>query len=608
MTVATYTSDLSDIFLFETTAGVSATGGGGAGLSAGIDFAMEGTYAVDKQVSNAIKGMMYDNSTNFTIGSDDHFFLWITVATPGICTLIHVYIGDDTSNFVNFQKIAAMYGPSGITEDAYPDLSGECYAVRFNNVSSEGDGGLFLTGSPSANPSWIGAGIRTNVSKGPNFACDAARLGTGYDILHGTGADPEANFAGIAADDATTSEGILLPIGGGYRQLGKLRIGSASTACEFLDSNLFIGAKVTAHCLDDFTEILIEHADSIVTLKNVTFKGLWTQNRGRFEVLTSAAEVNLTGCVFLLAGDTVLGSGSTCLGCSWIHCDTVTANGADMTGSVMTNYEEAANTSPLIWDVATDPDGLLDDMSFKMGTEATHAIEFGTTSPLTMTIRGIDFSGYNASNGQNDSVLHIKRTSGTVTINVIGGSGTVSYRTEGAVVVIVQNPVTLSLHVISQSTGSDVSGARVLVVADTGGPLPYQDSVTITRVTTVASVAHTAHGLSNGEKVSIEGANQSEYNGRHTISNVSSNAYDYTVSGTPTTPATGTILSTAVIIDGTSDSGGLISDTRSYSSDQPIVGRVRDSSSSPFYKTSLITGSIDKDNGISILVQMVGDE
>ena len=47
MTAATYTSDLTDIFLFETTTGISAYGGGGAGLGAAPDFAMEGTNAVD---------------------------------------------------------------------------------------------------------------------------------------------------------------------------------------------------------------------------------------------------------------------------------------------------------------------------------------------------------------------------------------------------------------------------------------------------------------------------------------------------------------------------------------------------------------------------------
>ena len=66
MTAATYTSDLTDIYLFESTGGVGAYGGGGAGLGAGPDYAMEGINAVDKQITNAEKGFLFDNVSNFT--------------------------------------------------------------------------------------------------------------------------------------------------------------------------------------------------------------------------------------------------------------------------------------------------------------------------------------------------------------------------------------------------------------------------------------------------------------------------------------------------------------------------------------------------------------
>ncbi len=608
MTVATYTSDLSDIFLWETTTGVTATGGGGAGLSAAIDFAMEGTNAVDKQVNGTEKGMMYDNTDNFTIGSDDHFFHWTMVSTSGSCNHLHVKLGDDTDNFVEYTA-ADEDGPSGNFQRPYRDLAGDVYAIRFNNTESEGDGRTWVVGTPSTTPSWIGGQISNADAKGPNYACDGTRIGTGYDILNGTGADPEANFAGIAADDISTSEGIFLPAAGGFRLLGKLRIGSASTACEFLDSNLLISIKLTAHCLDDFSEILIEHADSIITLEDITFKGLWTQNRGRFEVLTSSATVNLTDCIFLDFGDTVFGSGSTCSDCNWINCNTVTANGADMTGCVITDYEEAADTSPLIWNVATDPNGLLDDMLIVKGTLATHAIEFGTSSPTTMTLTDIDFSGYNASNAQNDSTFHILRTTGTVTITIIGGSGNTSYKTAGATVIIVQNPVDLTLTVTDIDTKAAISGARVYVTPeDNTGPFPWEETVTITRVSTTASVSHTAHGMLDSQLVFIEGADQPEYNGIKTISNVSTNAYDYTVSGSPDTPATGTITATAVIINGTTNGSGIITDNREYAADQPIDGRVRMSSSAPFYRTASVVGTIDKDIGLNIAAPMIKDQ
>ena len=53
-----------------------------------------------------------------------------------------------------------------------------------------------------------------------------------------------------------------------------------------------------------------------------------------------------------------------------------------------------------------------------------------------MTLTGIDFSGYNAADGQTDSALHIKRTVGTVEIALVGCSGSIKYKSDGATVVL----------------------------------------------------------------------------------------------------------------------------------------------------------------------------
>ena len=73
-------------------------------------------------------------------------------------------------------------------------------------------------------------------------------------------------------------------------------------------------------------------------------------------------------------------------------------------------------------------------------------------------------------------------------------------------------------------------------------------TVTITHVTTTASVAHTGHGYSNSDTVKIFGADQAPYNGNFVISNVSANAYDYTMLSDPGANATGTIKASKVNI------------------------------------------------------------
>jgi hypothetical protein len=97
-------------------------------------------------------------------------------------------------------------------------------------------------------------------------------------------------------------------------------------------------------------------------------------------------------------------------------------------------------------------------------------------------------------------------------------------------------PVTIALTA-KDVFGDAVENVRVLMLADTGGDLPSNVTVTITRSGSVATVSHTSHGLSTGDKVQIKSANEFEYNGIYTITKIDSNSYSYTVSGrNPSSP------------------------------------------------------------------------
>jgi hypothetical protein len=67
----------------------------------------------------------------------------------------------------------------------------------------------------------------------------------------------------------------------------------------------------------------------------------------------------------------------------------------------------------------------------------------------------------------------------------------------------------------------------------------------ITRSGAVATVTtSTAHGLSDGDPVTIAGATQAEYNGMFQVTYVSTTSFTVPINGTPATPATGTITAT----------------------------------------------------------------
>ena len=80
-------------------------------------------------------------------------------------------------------------------------------------------------------------------------------------------------------------------------------------------------------------------------------------------------------------------------------------------------------------------------------------------------------------------------------------------------------------------------------ITDIDYPSRHTYAVTsITRSGATATVTTTAtNSLQTGDSVIIAGANQAEYNGTFTITVTGGTTFTYTVSGTPATPATGTI-------------------------------------------------------------------
>lgn len=91
---------------------------------------------------------------------------------------------------------------------------------------------------------------------------------------------------------------------------------------------------------------------------------------------------------------------------------------------------------------------------------------------------------------------------------------------------------------------------------------PHAQTSAITRSGSTATFNSTGIGsyMVNGAKVNITGASQTEYNGNFVVSNVTTNSFDYTVTGSPTTPSTGTatvntIIAAAYNVDTISDNG-----------------------------------------------------
>lgn len=100
----------------------------------------------------------------------------------------------------------------------------------------------------------------------------------------------------------------------------------------------------------------------------------------------------------------------------------------------------------------------------------------------------------------------------------------------------------LTVHTKEETAGTLTIKRRV---GDLDAPYSAQAVTSITRAGAVATVTMAAaHGFGTGEDITIAGAAQAEYNGTVNITVTGATTFTYAVSGTPVSPATGTITAT----------------------------------------------------------------
>jgi len=289
---------------------------------------------------------------------------------------------------------------------------------------------------------------------------DYLRYGDGYYATGGTSGD-EIDLAGILAQDIANGYGMLLTYEGIYFAYGKLTIGNGATTTwfEMLNEVLVFTDSPVASTL---YEVVGAGSGCRININNSVLRAAGSASFGFDMSDTNLLVCTITSMLLGTNGGAVaFKSGQTVTGNTFDGCGTITAGGADLTGSVVKGYEGTADSGALLWNVGTDPDGYLDDMVFTKGTASTHAIYFGTSAPTSITLRGITFSGYNASDGQTDSTFYVAAPSGTVTISLVGCSGNATYKSAGATVTV-SSDVTMQVTVKDQD-GVAVVGAQVAV-------------------------------------------------------------------------------------------------------------------------------------------------
>lgn len=455
--------------------------GGGAGGAAETDFVYQGTQCFARKGTTGQRGIVFDDSDAATTaantedlstatGTYQTVMFKVICISPGLLEssgsgLVgqRMEIGSGSADYY-YWDLADGYS------NTYPiDKSWKVVAID-PNVTAHG---RTTTGTPNlTGVDWYAYEYdQTAASKGINQGMDAVDIGAGLTLTGGDSTNTDGVWQDFSDADWGTSTaryGYVRESEGTYLILGMMIIGNA-TATVFQDTGsvvIFVDSLFAA----GFSGITVglSNATNDIDFTNNIFLGRGDtatsqDTRPTFTVSGTTGSCTATGSTFDAFSFLTLTSATTFSECIIKNSGVITASGTNMSGTSVSDSTVATDAAALVWDVNTDPNGLLDDMSFTKGSGTTHAIEFGTSSPTSMTLTNVTFSGYNASNGQNDSTLLISRTTGTVNITISGGT-TPSYKTAGATVNIITGVISLTVNGVA--AGDKVSMFRLTAGGD----------------------------------------------------------------------------------------------------------------------------------------------
>lgn len=415
---------------------------------------IESTGCLAMQVSNNIQDAYTTiTSDNFTSGSLSIWMLdraeFDTTANVGI----GIQVGDGTN------RIAYAVGGSDGTAFRH-DTGPVKWACFILDLGKKPTNFATLAGSEAslneAAITQVGVYYSTivkSVGGADNCFWDIIRWadpGVGIEVYGGTVGTPEGLSTLAAADRSTGNQqayGVIRELATGvYGVQGNINLGdNTSTNDTYINiSGETIAFENRDLSAGNYYRFTVNGNGTGITDINAD-DSVFTVSAGanaQVNWSSSNATADSRNCVWsgFDRGVIIGGTGSVWTGNSFQGCGQVESAGASLANSAFVEYTGSESSSALFWNTTEDTNGRLDGCSFTSASDgvATHAIEFNTSMTNTsITLVDIDFNGYSTSNNQGNSVLNVLATTGTLTINVSGGSGTVSYDTAGATVSIV---------------------------------------------------------------------------------------------------------------------------------------------------------------------------
>jgi hypothetical protein len=480
--------------------------GGGAGSTVETDIIYQGTASISRKVTAAGFYTSTGANRNMTTTARRTWLVkvWLTnySSLSTIGNSLEVRIGSGTGAYYSYVV--------GSPTVAYPAKGGWAILAIDPNIASHRDG---TTGSPTLTAcNYFAAFATCSTSKVENLCLDAVDVGYGLHLTGGDGADPDGNFTNFVTDDegdiTNGRFGYVTTQSGALFVFGRLVIGATSASGSF--TAVATGFTATAAQVvwpenkgaAGFSGIVF-HLGNASTLLNLTRCNLTSQGtatgedtRAVLDVIGTSGTLTVTGGAVSNFASLTLTSGATFNGVVISQCGQVAAAGATLNNSSVQN---SPATSALLWNVATDTNGRLDDMSFTSAGTG-HAIELGSSTPTTISFSGHSYSGYAGVDGSTGNEVLYNNSGKTITVNIVGG-GTVPTVRNGAG----------ASTVIVQATNVTLTGLRdntEIRVYDQTTPIPNELAGIENATTGTVDNRSFSFSLSSGTVVDIAVFNQ----------------------------------------------------------------------------------------------------
>lgn len=563
MAAVTVTADNDRVDDGEAGTGYSNIGGGASG-AAEAPFAYQGSNLFNRKVTSSTgAGFFYDPTADLGTARD------MSVSGADYETWMVKVMVSDYGGLQTANGVVMRAGSSGTDYHATTVAGTDAIVAAFNEYRAVG--GLLVIPWAVANTSYNDAAkdagsptftavdyfgavfaFSASTAKNENCGLDAIDIGTGLYLVGGDGADPDAVWQDFADEDEGTVANrwgyARNADGGGILAYGNWRIGtnddSTSTATVFNDTTAVI-TWLDHMANAGFNTVTVDLGSASTTVTD----GSLHISAGSTATVDSRADYTVTGTA---GTGTFSHNLRNFRNITYTSACTVTGDieCADLTqgGATLTGATIRCNSAVNV--------AVCDDFTI------------GDTTDLTVVQAGaghfVDLGTISSNTTVNWTVTTVGFPNGTA-----GSPATTTSNGNETIVCSVNSGITLTINVASGASTPSVENNGLGNVDIVAGQ--------VTLTVTVQDI-NTASKLQNAR------------------------VYVTADSGGPLAQGT-------VIIDkALTDANGQASDTRSYASDQPITGRVRLSSSAPYYITAPIAGTISSTGGLNLTVQMVPDE